>query len=39
MYVVLGQGEARCGVGKVKRYAMALLGARHSEEPIEETAA
>lgn len=36
MYVVMGEGKARCGVAKAKRYAITLLGPTRSEEPFEE---
>ena len=36
MYVVMGEGEARCGVAKVKRYAITLLGPTCIEQSFGE---
>lgn len=36
MYVVVGEGEASCGVAKVKRYAITLLGPTCIEQSFGE---
>ena len=36
MYVVMGEGKARCGVAKAKRYAITLLGPTCIEQSFGE---
>ena len=36
MYVEMGEGKARCGVARVKRYATTLLGRTRIEERFGE---